>query len=82
MVYVEKDMEMLTLLQYRKEEIISFYNRFNSMINEVEECGGTPGYHERMHKNTFDAAHLELHPSIEEADLSPEQRQMSPTLHY
>ena len=27
MVYVEKDMELLTLLQYRKEEIVSFYNR-------------------------------------------------------
>ena len=45
------------------------------MINEVEECDETPGYHERLHEILFDVAHLELHLSIKEADLSREERQ-------
>ena len=28
-----------------------------------------------LHENTFDAAYLKIHASIEETDLSPEQRQ-------
>ena len=75
LVLVEKDMMMFSLLQHSGKSITSFYNRFNSMINEVEELGGTPGYHERLQAILFDVAHFELYPSIKGADLSSKDRQ-------
>ena len=74
-VLVEKDMKLLSLLQGSSEALTSFYNRFTNMITEVEDLGGCPGYHERLQALLFPAAHLELHPSIEDEDLTSEQRQ-------